>query len=109
MTEPAPEVLLTMPARPEGVGVVRQALAGMADALDFDPLQDGSKPARFGCQLTNGFGSEAADEVGRGEGGLGGGTQNDGCAIVAREFVERRDAGAQNRKRDRLGLIEDDH
>jgi anti-sigma regulatory factor (Ser/Thr protein kinase) len=37
MTAPAPEVLLTMPARPEGVGVVRQALAGMADALDFDP------------------------------------------------------------------------
>ena len=25
-----------MPAEPEGVGVVRQALAGMADALDFD-------------------------------------------------------------------------
>ena len=25
-----------MPARPEGVAVVRQALAGMADALDFD-------------------------------------------------------------------------
>ena len=36
MTAPAPEVLLTMPARPEGVGVVRQALAGMADALDVD-------------------------------------------------------------------------
>jgi anti-sigma regulatory factor (Ser/Thr protein kinase) len=35
MTE-RPEVRLTMPARPEGVGVVRQALAGMADALDFD-------------------------------------------------------------------------
>ena len=32
----APEVLLSMPARAEGVGVVRQALAGMADALDFD-------------------------------------------------------------------------
>jgi anti-sigma regulatory factor (Ser/Thr protein kinase) len=32
-----PEVMLTMPARPEGVGVVRQALAGVADALDFDP------------------------------------------------------------------------
>jgi serine/threonine-protein kinase RsbW len=31
-----PEVLLTLPARPEGVGVVRQALAGVADALDFD-------------------------------------------------------------------------
>src|SRR3954453_7254591 len=31
-----PEVRLTMPARPEGVAVVRQALAGMADALDFD-------------------------------------------------------------------------
>ena len=34
---PPPEVLLTMPARPEGVAVVRQALAGMADALDFEP------------------------------------------------------------------------
>jgi anti-sigma regulatory factor (Ser/Thr protein kinase) len=32
-----PEVLLTMPARAEGVGVVRQALTGVADALDFDP------------------------------------------------------------------------
>jgi serine/threonine-protein kinase RsbW len=32
----APDVRLTLPARPEGVGVVRQALAGMADALDFD-------------------------------------------------------------------------
>ncbi len=31
-----PEVVLSMPARAEGVGVVRQALAGMADALDFD-------------------------------------------------------------------------
>ena len=31
-----PEVRLTMPARAEGVGVVRQALAGMADALAFD-------------------------------------------------------------------------
>jgi serine/threonine-protein kinase RsbW len=32
----APDVRLTLPARPEGVSVVRQALAGMADALDFD-------------------------------------------------------------------------
>jgi serine/threonine-protein kinase RsbW len=31
-----PEVVLDMPARAEGVGVVRQALAGMADALAFD-------------------------------------------------------------------------
>src|SRR3954452_9354318 len=31
-----PEVRLTMPARPEGVAVVRQAIEGMADALDFD-------------------------------------------------------------------------
>jgi serine/threonine-protein kinase RsbW len=31
-----PVVRLTMPARPEGVGVVRQALAGLADALDVD-------------------------------------------------------------------------
>ena len=31
-----PEVRLTMPARAEGVGVVRQALAGMADALAFN-------------------------------------------------------------------------
>jgi serine/threonine-protein kinase RsbW len=32
----APAVVLNMPARAEGVGVVRQALAGMADALDLD-------------------------------------------------------------------------
>jgi anti-sigma regulatory factor (Ser/Thr protein kinase) len=31
-----PEVVLNMPARAEGVGVVRQALAGLADALAFD-------------------------------------------------------------------------
>jgi serine/threonine-protein kinase RsbW len=31
-----PEVRLRMPARAEGVGVVRQALVGMADALAFD-------------------------------------------------------------------------
>jgi len=36
MTTAPPEVRLRMPARPEGVAVVRQALAGMADALDFD-------------------------------------------------------------------------
>jgi serine/threonine-protein kinase RsbW len=31
-----PDVRLTMPARHEGVAVVRQALVGMADALAFD-------------------------------------------------------------------------
>jgi len=36
LTVVPPEVLLTMPARAEGVGVVRQALTGVADALDFD-------------------------------------------------------------------------
>jgi serine/threonine-protein kinase RsbW len=37
MSEAAvPEVVLNMPARAEGVGVVRQALAGLADALAFD-------------------------------------------------------------------------
>ncbi len=35
MTAP-PEVRLSMPARPESVGVVRQALSGIADALAFD-------------------------------------------------------------------------
>ena len=32
----APDVRLRMSARPEGVAVVRQALAGMAEALAFD-------------------------------------------------------------------------
>jgi len=31
-----PVVRLTLPARPEGVGVVRQALAGLADAMALD-------------------------------------------------------------------------
>ena len=34
--EPAPVVRLALPARPEGVGVVRQALAGLADAMALD-------------------------------------------------------------------------
>lgn len=33
---PPPDVQLTLPARPEGVGVVRQAVSGVADALDLD-------------------------------------------------------------------------
>lgn len=33
MTEAAPVVRLDLPARPEGVGVVRQALTGLADGL----------------------------------------------------------------------------
>lgn len=38
MSDPdeTPVVTLTLPARPEGVGVVRQALAGLADALALD-------------------------------------------------------------------------
>ena len=32
----APVVRLALPARPEGVGVVRQALAGLADAMALD-------------------------------------------------------------------------
>jgi serine/threonine-protein kinase RsbW len=36
MNATVPDVRLTMPARPEGVAVVRQALTGMADALAFD-------------------------------------------------------------------------
>ena len=36
MTTAPPEVVLSMPARPEGVAVVRQALSGVGDALDFD-------------------------------------------------------------------------
>ena len=35
-TETQPDVRLSMPAKPEGVGVVRQAVAGVADALDLD-------------------------------------------------------------------------
>jgi anti-sigma regulatory factor (Ser/Thr protein kinase) len=36
MSTALPDVRLTMSARPEGVAVVRQALAGMADALEVD-------------------------------------------------------------------------
>ena len=39
-----PEVLLVMPARPEGVGVVRQALAGVADARAAPGLRPAPPP-----------------------------------------------------------------
>jgi len=38
MSDMAPAVVLSMAARAEGVGVVRQALAGIADALAVDPI-----------------------------------------------------------------------
>jgi anti-sigma regulatory factor (Ser/Thr protein kinase) len=36
ITTTAPVVRLALPAKPEGVGVVRQALAGLADAMALD-------------------------------------------------------------------------
>ena len=49
----APDVRMTMPARPEGVAVVRQALAGLADALDFDAavLADMKRAVSEACTI----------------------------------------------------------
>ncbi len=38
MSDTTPAVVMNMAARAEGVGVVRQALAGIADALAVDPV-----------------------------------------------------------------------
>lgn len=48
-----PEVRLSMPARAEGVGVVRQALAGLADALDYDHSTLGDMKAAVTEACTN--------------------------------------------------------
>lgn len=47
----APVVRLDLPARPEGVGVVRQALVGVADglALDRDVLSDAKMAVTEAC------------------------------------------------------------
>lgn len=51
MTDSAPVVRLDLPARPEGVGVVRQALAGVADglALTADVLADAKMAVTEAC------------------------------------------------------------
>ena len=68
-----PEVRLEMPARPEGVGVVRQALAGMADALAFDPgvLADMKMAVTEACTnvVVHAYAADV-DGVGRDDGAL---------------------------------------
>jgi serine/threonine-protein kinase RsbW len=51
VTEVAPVVRLDLPARPEGVGVVRQALTGLADglALTADVLADAKMAVTEAC------------------------------------------------------------
>jgi serine/threonine-protein kinase RsbW len=78
-----PEVLLVMPARPEGVGVVRQALAGVADALDFDAsvLADMKMAVTEACTnvVVHAYDDEGMLEVEM----LAG---EDGLTIVVRDF-----------------------
>ncbi|MEA2170619.1 MAG: serine/threonine-protein kinase RsbW [Solirubrobacteraceae bacterium] len=59
-----PVVTLTLPARPEGVGVVRQALVGVADglALDGAVLSDAKVAVTEAC--TNAVVHAYEDEVG---------------------------------------------
>ena len=70
MTE-RPEVRLTMPALPEGVGVVRQALAGMADALAFDQsvLADMKMAVTEACTnvVVHAYADNGVPETGTGE------------------------------------------
>jgi anti-sigma regulatory factor (Ser/Thr protein kinase) len=78
-----PEVMLVMPARPEGVGVVRQALAGVADALDFDAsvLADMKMAVTEACTnvVVHAYDDEGTLEVEM----LAG---DDGLTIVVRDF-----------------------
>lgn len=65
MTEVAPVVRLDLPARPEGVGVVRQALTGLADglALTADVLADAKMAVTEAC--TNAVVHAYGDDDGR--------------------------------------------
>jgi anti-sigma regulatory factor (Ser/Thr protein kinase) len=65
MTPEAPIVTLELPARPEGVGVVRQALVGVADglALDGAVLADAKMAVTEAC--TNAVVHAYDDEIGR--------------------------------------------
>jgi anti-sigma regulatory factor (Ser/Thr protein kinase) len=65
MNDDAPVVRLELPARPEGVGVVRQALVGVADGLgiDGDVLSDAKMAVTEAC--TNAVVHAYEDESGR--------------------------------------------
>src|SRR3954466_5691925 len=76
----APVVRLELPARPEGVGVVRQALVGVADglALDGAVLSDAKMAVTEAC--TNAVVHAHDDHRGRrGGGGPRGGAPTRSC------------------------------
>ncbi len=65
MSDEAPIVHLDLPARPEGVGVVRQALVGVADGLAIDGgiLSDAKMAVTEAC--TNAVVHAYEDDLGR--------------------------------------------
>ena len=87
-----PEVRLSMPARAEGVGVVRQALAGFADALAIDPgvLSDMKMAVTEACTNVVVHAYAGPDGEGDGEGLLDVDLLMDESALV----VAVRDRGA---------------
>ena len=89
-----PEVRLSMPARAEGVGVVRQALAGFADALAIDPgvLSDMKMAVTEACTnvVVHAYAGPDGERDGDGDGALDVDLRMDESALV----VAVRDYGA---------------
>ena len=103
MSGPAPEVLLTMPARPEGVGVVRQALAGVADALDIDASILADMKMAVTEAATNVV-VHAYDEAAEGVLDVEVHTGEDGVTIVVRDHGDGMTPAAPKRDTPALGL-----
>lgn len=102
MTE-EPQVRLTMPARPEGVGVVRQALAGVADALDIEASILADMKMAVTEAATNVV-VHAYDEDTEGVLDVEVHTGEDGITIVVRDHGEGMSPASPRRETPALGL-----
>lgn len=103
-----PAVRMSLPARPEGVAVVRQALAGMADALAFDPsvLGDMKMAVTEACTNVVVHAYAGQDEGVANDGGLEIDLLSDGLAmtVVVRDHGTGIQTGPQRASAPALGL-----
>jgi hypothetical protein len=77
--------------------------------FQFEAPEHGMQPVRIGRQFTFRADLETPGKIGQAQSRLGRGAEHDGTAVIQGQFVKCCDARAQNRQRDGLRLVEDDH
>ena len=97
------------PLRRSREGLDQLVVGTIAEALQTNALQLLVQAKGFGRELALRPQGQSPLELRRGDGRLRRGAQHDRASVIARELVERREARAKDRQRDRLRLVEHDH